>query len=303
MKILRLLSHLVLGFVVCVVFSSSGTASNLFLGADLGRAAQLHYFWLETGFDDFEKFPSDTGRTIIKTPTDGGIREDVSAKYRERFDKWKAELLSTDFGREEWNKYADNKQFILTISIRGDREKGAGTDKLLWDDSGNLVGATITLGADIEKGYPSPIYYPVLNSLSTETTSYSINGKILAATKLSHEIGHVNQAAVENTNKLQLQNRLMPVYTSIFLKNGLDTKDKKLVDLATQMGGTPTEIWESREYWSEVNAMRYLKERISKEDFYCYVFNRIKLNLDTYAKDYEPRFVDLSTSSGSGCRR
>ena len=93
----------------------------------------------------------------------------------------------------------------------------------------------------------------------------------------------------------------MPVYTSIFLKNGRDTKDQKLVDLAEQMGGTPVEIWESREYWSEVNAMFYLNERINKEDFYCFVFNKIKRNIETYAKDYENRFDQYTEFSQSPC--
>ena len=96
---------------------------------------------------------------------------------------------------------------------------------------------------------------------------------------MAHEIGHVNQAAKANMKILLLQNKLMPEYNSIFLKNGRKTNDKKLLDLEQQMGGTPVEIWESREYWSEVNAMLFLKERISKEEFYCYVFNRIKSNL------------------------
>ena len=93
----------------------------------------------------------------------------------------------------------------------------------------------------------------------------------------------------------------MPVYTSIFLKNGRDTRDKQLVDLAQKMGGTPVEIWESREYWSEVNAMLFLKECISKEDFYCFVFNKIKQNIETYAKDYEQRFDSYSEFSSSPC--
>ncbi len=306
MKLLRLSLFFLSGIVACVMFSSVCFASEDFensnsaLSRTSSRASGL---WLYSGYVQFERFSSDTKRTIIPTPTDGGIREDIPAKYKDRFDRWKAELLSTDFGRQQWDKYAYNKEFVLTIAIRGDRERGAGTDKLLWNEGGDLVGATITLGADIEKGYPSPIYYPVLNSLSTDSTTYSINARILAATKISHEIGHVNQASVENTNKLQTQNRLMPVYTSIFLKNGLNIKDKKLTDLAMQMGGTPTEIWESREYWSEVNAMGYLKERISKEDYYCYVFNRIKLNLDTYAKDYEHRFDPVSALSGAPCKR
>lgn len=305
MKVLRLLSRVLFATVVCAgwttLFLEPGKASDTKQVAANAPAAQAR-FTRFSGYDRFETFATDTRKTIIKTPTDGGIREDVPAKYRERFDKWKAELLSTDFGRQEWDKYANNKQFILTIEVRGDREKGAGTDKLLFNDNGELVGATITLGADIERGYPSPIYYPVLNSLSPESTSYSINGRLLAATKLSHEIGHVDQASTTNATKLQLQNKLMPVYTSIFLKNGLDLKDKKLVDLADQMGGTPTEIWESREYWSEVNAMTYLKERISKEDYYCYVFNRIKTNVETYAKDYESRFDSLAAAD-TPCRK
>jgi hypothetical protein len=236
---------------------------------------------------------------VVKTPTDGGIKEDVPQKYKSRFEKWKTELLSTDFGRSQWAQYANNKGFVLTIKVSDARGKGAGTDKFLWDESGNFVGATITLGPEIDEGYPSPVYYPVLNSLSSEP--YAINGRILAATKISHEIGHVNQTAKANVEFLQQQTKLVPVYISIFLKNGLNTKDKKLVEMARQMGGTPTEIWESREYWSEVNAMLFLNERISNEAFFCGVFNKIKQNLKEYARDYERRFDQHPEYSNSPC--
>lgn len=252
-------------------------------------------------FESFEDTDVDLAGSVVKRPTDGGIKLDIPDKYTDRFAAWKTELLATDFGRQQWDQYANNKNFILTVTISNKKGKGAGTDKYLWDDSGNLVGATITLGEELEKGYPDPIYYPVMNSLSTENTTYSINSKILAATKLSHEIGHVNQTARANRSVLLIQNKLMPEYTSIFLNNGRDPSDKKLVDMAKQMGGTPVEIWESREYWSEVNAMLYLKERISKEDFYCFVFNKIKRNLDEYAKNYEQRFDQYSDFSGSPC--
>jgi hypothetical protein len=252
-------------------------------------------------FESFESADVDLVGSVVKRPTDGGIKLDIPDKYTDRFEAWKTELLATEFGRQQWDQYANNKNFILTVTISNKKGKGAGTDKYLWDDSGNLVGATITLGEELEKGYPDPIYYPVMNSLSTEDTTYTISGRILAATKLSHEIGHVNQTAKANRSVLLTQNKLMPEYTSIFLNNGRDPSDKKLVDLAKQMGGTPVEIWESREYWSEVNAMLYLKERISKEDFYCFVFNKIKRNLDEYAKDYEQRFDQYSDFSGSPC--
>lgn len=240
---------------------------------------------------------------IVKTPVDGGIKEDIPAKYRPKYDKWKAELLATEFGRAQWDRYANNKNFLLTIVVSNKKGKGAGTDKYLWDEEGNFVGATITLGDDLNDGYPNPIYYPVMNSLSSGETSYVISGRILAAAKISHEFGHVNQTAGANRAFMQLQNSLMPVYTSIFLKNGRNTRDKKLIDLATQMGGTPVEIWESREYWSEVNAMMYIKERISNEEYNCFVFNKIKQNVTTYAKDYEYRFDKQGTLSNSPCSK
>lgn len=239
----------------------------------------------------------------VKTPYDGGIKEDVPDKYRLKYDRWKAEFLATDFGRAQWERYAKNRNFLLTIVVSSKKGKGAGTDKYLWDDAGNFVGATITLGDDLNEGYPNPIYYPVMNSLSSNETSYVISGRILAAAKLSHEFGHVNQTAGANRAFMQLQNSLMPVYTSIFLQNGRNTNDKKLVDLATQMGGTPVEIWESREYWSEVNAAMYLKERLSNEEYNCFVFNKIKQNITTYAKEYEDRFDKQGLLSNLLCSK
>lgn len=251
--------------------------------------------------DRLEHTGSITRLSIVKRPTDGGIKEVVPNKYKERFAKWKAELQSTAIGREQWDGYANNKNFVLKIVVTGDRGKGAGTDDFEWDENGNFVGATITLGNEIDEGFPDPIYYPVLNSLSAGATAYTISGRILAAAKISHELGHVNQTAKANVSLLQTQNKLMPQYVSIFLKNGLNTKDKKLVDLENQMGGTPVEIWESREYWSEVNAMLFLKERIGNEDFYCHVFTKIKRNVEMYAKDYEQRFEQASEFSSSPC--
>ena len=136
--------------------------------------------------------------SIVDTPRDGGIREDIPKKYLERYDRWKTELLSTEFGRRQWEAYAKNSGFVLTIKMDGGKGKGAGTDNFQWDSQGNFVGATITLGNQIDNGYPNPIYYPVLNSLSADQSSYLISGRILAATKLSHELGHVAQAATAN---------------------------------------------------------------------------------------------------------
>jgi hypothetical protein len=237
----------------------------------------------------------------VTAPVNGGIKEDIAARYRARYDRWKAELLATEFGRQQWERYAANKNFELTITISGKKGKGAGTDKYLWTESGEFVGATITLGDELNEGYPNPIYYPVMNSLSSRETSYIISGRILAAAKISHEFGHVNQTATANYALMSVQNSLMPVYTSIFLKNGRNVRDEKLVELAKKMGGTPVEIWENREYWSEVNALLYLNERLNGEEYRCFVLNRIKQNIETYAKEYEERFDSQADFANSPC--
>ena len=46
---------------------------------------------------------------VVPTPTDGGIVENIPAKYQVRYQKWKAELLATDYGRLQWEQYSTNK--------------------------------------------------------------------------------------------------------------------------------------------------------------------------------------------------
>jgi hypothetical protein len=237
-------------------------------------------------------------QNAVRKPAEIGIKEVVPKSLRGKYEKWKEELLSTEFGRQQWDLYASRKDFLLTIVVTKDKRFGAGTDGYEWNDDGDLVAATITLGKELDKGYPDPIYYPVMNSLSTYNEPYQISGNILASTKLAHEIGHVNFTAKVNSILFQRQNKLMASYYKIFLHNGYDTSDPRLVELAKDLGADPIDIWEDREYWSEVNAMHYLAERINKEFFYCSVFNRIRRNVSNYARNYQDRFEQVADANG-----
>ncbi len=240
-------------------------------------------------------------RRNVATPTDGGIREDVPTKYRAKFDLWKAELLSTEFGKAQWSQFETNKAFVLKIEVTGKRDKGAGTGDLEFNDAGELVGATVTLGGDIDRGYPNSYYYPVLESLAATETATTHNGRLLAVTKFSHELGHVDQILRESGELLRLQDKLVPQYSSIFLKNGWNTKDNKLVDLAAKMGGTPTEIWEHREYKSETIALQFLAEKLSGEPYRCDVIRRVKRNVAGNARQYQSLFASLPIFSDASC--
>jgi len=240
---------------------------------------------------------------IGSNDSETGIKEIIPAEFRERYEKWKNELLSTDFGRKQWESYANNKNFLLKIVVKGDRKFGAGTDDYKWDDNGKLIGATITLGRNLDRGYPDPVYYPVMNSLSSFSRPNEVDGNMLASTKLAHEFGHVDSTSLENGDAFQRQEKLMTAYYKIFLDNGYNTKDPRLVQLTAELGRNPIEIWEDREYWGEANAMRFLVNRINKENFYCSVIAHIMRNVSDHAQLYETRFDDVIDSTpGISCR-
>ena len=235
-------------------------------------------------------------------PTDQfGIKEVVPKEYLSRYQKWKEELLATEYGRKIWESYADNRNFLLTIKVSSSRKYGAGTDDFEWDNNGKLVAATVTLGKDLDKGFPDPVYYPVMNSLSSQGELRGGANSILASLKLAHEIGHVGYTEHINSSLFRQQNKLMESYYKIFLNNGFNTRDPRLMALEKELGGQPIAIWEDREYWSEVNALRYLVEKIGNEGFYCSVINRVRRNVSEYARNYKDRFDLASLTNRPVC--
>jgi len=243
---------------------------------------------------------SDTWVTNVRGDDQGGgIKEVIPDKYLSRYKEWKAEFLATEMGRRDWEMFDHNPNFTLTIVVSRDNAEGAGTGKYKWDDAGRLIAATITLGFKINEGYPNPIYYPVMNSLTPRPSSYVVNEDTLAAAKIAHEFGHLTRTAKTDPTLYQLQGQLMPVYNKIFLSNGRNANDPRLLDLAKQIGGTPVEIWEDREYWGEANAMMYLRDRFTEENLRCPLFSRIRHSVDLYAKSYETRFQEIAQSTPS----
>jgi len=237
------------------------------------------------------------------TAETGGIREVIDKQYKARYEEWKSEFLSTEIGRTQWEMFSNNPHFVLTIGVGRNNVNGAATGKYKWDETGHLIAATIVLGNRIDEGFPSAVYYPVMNALQPYEASRLINGNVLAATKIAHEFGHVMKIGTTDQAAYTLQLKLVPVYNKIFLSNGYNVQDPRLVDLAKQMGGNPVEIWEDREYWGEANAMLFLRDRVARERFHCKLFNRIKRTVEEYARPYEERFAEIAKSQGAiyGC--
>ena len=232
-------------------------------------------------------------------PESGSIREVIDDRYKVRYQTWKNEFLSTDIGRAQWEMYAHHPRLVLTITIAGSNPNGAATGRYKWNGNGELIAATIVLGSQVDRGYPSSVYYPVMNALEPFESKQLIGGSVLAATKIAHEFGHVIKIAGTPEALYRLQVQLVPVYNKIFLSNGYDTSDPRLEELARKMGGNPVQIWEDREYWGEANAMLFLRDRVAKERFHCKIFNKIKRTVEEYAKGYEERFAEIAKSQGA----
>ena len=227
-------------------------------------------------------------------PRGSRIKEVVADEYKNRYLDWKREFLSAESGRRQWEFYTSHPHLVLTITMTEEIRNGAQTNQYKWSDSGELISATITLGSQIDKGYPDPIYYPVINALQTKSSSLQpVTGKVLAAAKIAHEFGHLNRAASTNGTLYQLQYHLIPIYNTILQKNGFNIHDPRLTALAEQMGGTPVEIYEDGEYWGEANAMLFLRERITEERLQRSVVARIKQNVTRYTNTCRERFLQL----------
>jgi hypothetical protein len=225
-----------------------------------------------------------------------GIREDIPARDKVRYQVWKDEFLSADTGLKEWQTYEHDPRLALTITTSGSNRHGAGIGDYQWDNAGHLVAATITLGTRIDEEYPEPVYYPVMNALKYGELRYAISGSTLAAAKLAHEFGHLNRMVATDAAVYRLQTELVPSYNAIIKNNGWNARDPRLLDMARRMGGTPVELWEDREYWGEANAMLFLRDRISNGSLRCSLFSYIIRNVDTYAKVYRSRFEQIAES-------
>ncbi len=236
---------------------------------------------------------------LATPPATGGIRETIPEKYKARYQEWKNEFFLTEIGRAQWDMYMNHPRLVLTITIAAKNPHGANSGSYKWNDSGELIAATITLGSQVDQGYPSAVYYPVMNALKPFESANLISGNVLAATKLAHEFGHVMKISGTPEPLYHLQVQLVPLYNKIFLSNGYNVNDPRLVEMAQKMGGNPVEIWEDREYWGEANAMVFLRDRVAKEKFHCRLFGKIKQAVEEYAKNYEERFAEIAKAQGA----
>jgi hypothetical protein len=242
-----------------------GRAGRFAVAAWLGFAALLLVSSPAPAFPQATNQPPGEAVMVRQRRACTNLREEIPEQYSERYDRWKATFLSAEFGRQLWRRYACNPAFRLTIILSDRLNKGGQVklDDYRWDED-RLVAATIVLGHRLDRGYPDQVYYPVLGSVA-----YVVPDRdtwkaydFLAAAKIAHEFGHVDQAAKADPTRFRLQNELSQAYAARFISNGHDSDDPALAELADRMGGLPTVLTGQREYWAETYALRYLLDTL-----------------------------------------
>jgi RHS repeat-associated protein len=218
-------------------------------------------------------------------PTGEDIVENIDPKYREDYEKWKKAFLATKSGRAQWEKYANDKNFTLTITFGSNAggDQGAQTTNYVYDSNGSLTGATIILGPDLAKNQPQDPYdYPVTSTLSPDAaySNYKISRTTRAIAILAHEIGHVDYGRTLGPLYRQ-QNELLELYDQRYKQvgpSGLNT-DTQLLQIKKQLGDDPVNISHRRELEGERRVIPVLEEHFGKD-----MPSRVKKGIQEYKK-------------------
>jgi RHS repeat-associated protein len=215
-------------------------------------------------------------------PTGEIIEESIDEQYVDQYQQWKKSFLSTKAGKKFWDKYGEgNTKFTLTLTIgkNAGGDQGAETSGYGWDGGGQLNAATITLGKNLNSGYPAPDNYPVTSSLAPAAYGDSISGETLAATKLAHEFGHVETTGNTPMLQFQTQQANMPLWNALFFSG-----DPMARVVEGMMGGTSTQIKQAREWGAEsAGAIPFLRDRFPGSPGQR-MPNRVKQSIENFEK-------------------
>jgi RHS repeat-associated protein len=119
-------------------------------------------------------------------PNGDDIVENIDKKYRKHYEQWKSQLLSTKEGQRLWNKFADDKNFTVAISVSKGQDNGAVTTPVV--QNGGITGANIVLGNNIGDAHPpTDSGYLVTGTLQ----GAGVDSKVIGGDVFAHELGHV----------------------------------------------------------------------------------------------------------------
>src|SRR5689334_371773 len=96
---------------------------------DFGQCGLSSAGLFVTDEESSDRPPADADVKGLPVREQGGIKEEIPERYRARYEGWRNEFLQTETGRRQWESYAHNPGFTLTITITSENMHGATTGK------------------------------------------------------------------------------------------------------------------------------------------------------------------------------
>jgi RHS repeat-associated protein len=226
---------------------------------------------------------------LILIDPSGQIIDDSSLKDNKDYQEWKKAYLATKAGKAMWDKYNDDKNFNLTITM-GDNAGGKyGAETIINKDSfnsvGKLVSANIILGSEFAKKAASGDY-PIGSQTTDTDSSMSSGGTYISRTDravgfLAHEFGHVEDANKAGGEKWLKESSLLEQNKANFEKLGAKGLDSP--DLLKQCGGCKSisDLKVNREIRAEASSIPTIQQHYGKK-----IPRRIKDAIKEFNKKY-----------------
>jgi RHS repeat-associated protein len=222
------------------------------------------------------------------TDPSGEDIDDSSLDKNKDYQEWKKAYLSTKAGQAEWNKYNDNHNVTITITMgtNAGGKEGAETTPS-FDAKGNFTGATIVLGTDFAKNDQlNTSEYPISGSMTgtAEHSNSIISRTDRAVDFFAHEFGHVDDAQKQGALWVQ-QTELLKQSQEGFAKQGqawLNSNEYK--QIVSRLGDTPANISTGREHRAEAAVIPVMRDYYAKGAGHGSMPSRVKQAIQNYEK-------------------
>jgi RHS repeat-associated protein len=214
--------------------------------------------------------------------------DDSSLNKNKNYQGWKKAYLSTNAGRSEWDKYANDHSITITISMgtNAGGKEGAETTPT-FDSKGRLTSATIVLGTNFAKNDRlDSTDYPVTSSLvqSAEHSNSTIDRTTRAVDFLAHEFGHVDDDQKQGALWVQ-QTELMKQNLEGYGKEGQAWfNTSQYQKIVSELGDTPANISTQREVRADGAVIPVLRDYYAKGAGHGSMPSRVKQAIQNYEK-------------------
>jgi RHS repeat-associated protein len=222
-------------------------------------------------------------------PTGEDINDSALDENKD-YQKWKKALLSTEAGRAQWDKYANDHSVTITITMGENAGGNFGAETTpTFDESGKFTGATIVLGTDFAKRDTLDAEaYPISSKMTEggDPGITSVDRTARAVDFLAHEFGHVEDAQKQGKDVLERENQLLAKNQQLEQRFGPQFgKTAQYAALQSQCGcNNVSDLHTQREVRAEAAVIPVMRDYYAKGAGHGSMPSRVNQAIQNYQK-------------------